>query len=363
VVISYVLTLIIVVVLAVFGGILAARLSGGLGGGALSAVISGLHWSEQVLLVVGPQLFGLAVFSWNFAAATNRLKPATANRSTGLRLIWLASLLTCVGFYWWLIVVETGVAALPGRSGIGAPDAFACAMTAMCVMFCLVWVGALYFSSEEAVQPPRVVEDTRRLSGLLVLLRVFMPGPLSGLFLAGLSCVVGLGGIAMASRWLPGDETALLLLGAGVLSPAAAFVLANAGLAALLSGLGFSRRAAGLGAFGVGVLLLAGPLVVHVLSDIAGDRAAALWKVHYLSPLFSMVVEWGSSDLWRAVRLPGGGSVPLPVMTTGIYIVLACGLWILAALAVWRARRRWRAHVERTAEATQPVAPAAGGGG
>ena len=76
VVVSYVLTLIIVVILFVAVSWLISKISGGRGAGAISAVMAGFKWKEQLLLMVVPQVLGVAIFSVNFAAASNRLKPA-----------------------------------------------------------------------------------------------------------------------------------------------------------------------------------------------------------------------------------------------------------------------------------------------
>jgi len=356
VVISYVLTLIIVVLMSVLSVALsAAFLSGGRGAGAIAAVMAGFDWKEQLLITIVPQFVGLSIFAANFAAASNRLKPATANRSTNLRVIWTVFLLICLFFYSMSVLVEGGLGKIPAG---GWPGLLTVAMICAAP---LLWLGALYFPAEETILPPRVADDIRRLGGPLVPLRVFMPGPMTGLAYTVFFLLLGLGGLTLFNS--------VCLVGAGMdewvwrnmsaVVPLTLFLITTAAIAALFSSFGFTHRGAGLAAFGVTAVLAFGPLILLLCADaIAGPASSTLWNLHYLSPVVAMISgwEWGGSA-FKSVNLPGGLAVPLWAVTALVYSCSSVGLWAWAGLRVARVRARWRRQLAAASTSDQRPAP------
>ncbi len=341
VVISYVLTLITVVLMSVAGATLsAAFFSGGRGAGAIAAVLTGYDWKEQLLLMVVPQFVGVAIFAGNFAAASNRLKPATANRSTNLRMIWTAFLLICLFFYTVSILVEGSLGKIaPGDWPVLTGVAMSCAAP-------LLWLGALYFPAEETILPPRVADDIDRLSGPLVPLRMFMPGPMTGVAYVVFFLIVALGGLAFCNSMCAGGagNSEWMWRNVSAAVPLMLFLITTSAIAALFSSYGFTHRGAGLAAFGVTAVLAFGPLLLLWCEEaISGPATRTLWNMHYLSPVVAMASAWeGGGPSFRRVCLPGGAEVPLWGVTALTYALTSVGVWIWADLRVGRVRARWR---------------------
>jgi ABC-type transport system involved in multi-copper enzyme maturation permease subunit len=340
VVIAYVLTLIIVVILGVAVTTMSSAFLAGRGVGFFSAVLAGFDWKEQFLIMVLPQFLGVSIFAANFAAASNQLKPATANRSTNLRVIWGGFLTASVAFYAITVLVERSVGHIMLNSW--AP----LSVVTLSVAGPVLWVGALYFASEEAILPPRVTEDTERLSGPLVPLRLFMPGPLTGVAYAVFLVLLVLGGLTLFN-WGCGldvkqNDWVWQHLSASV--PLALFLFTAAGIAALFSSFGFTHRGAGLAAFGVTALLAFGPLILLACEDaVSGGATSTLWNLHYLSPVVAMVSAWGATDpAWKSVVLPGGVEFPLWAISAVAYGVITVAVWMWADVRVRRMRLRWR---------------------
>jgi ABC-type transport system involved in multi-copper enzyme maturation permease subunit len=364
VVVSYVLTLIIVVILFVAVSWLISKISGGRGAGAISAVMAGFKWKEQLLLMVVPQVLGVAIFSVNFAAASNRLKPATANRSTNLRVIWALFMLASLFFYMVSVLVEKD---LPNR--IYAPPATGAlswselVITALGVTAPLLWMGALYFGGEEAILPPRVTEDTARLKGLALPLRVFMPGPLTGVAYTMLIVILTLGGLVLfnATSAVTAGQANLAWSAVSAAVPVALFVFAAAAIAALFSSFGFTHRGAGLAAFGVTAVLAFGPLILLACEEaISGPARSTIWNVHYLSPIVALISAHGASTAaWRVVSLPGGAEVPLWAFSAVTYAIAVVVLWGWSDLRVRRMRARWQRQLEAGRAAAAPGSVAA----
>lgn len=346
VVISYVLTLIIVVgmvaVYVAIAGALFGSGTGGRGASAFSAVFTGYDWREQALIFLAPAFLGLSVFAGNFAAATNRLKPATANRSTNVRVIWMLFLMIALLFYWLTAFVETDL----GKVTRG--DWSDWLVWSLSVAAPLFWLGAIYFASEEALLPPRVAEDSARLNGPLLPLRIFMPGPLTGVAYAAFFVGLVLGGLTFFNSMFASDagasEWAWQNLCAAV--PLALFLLASASIAALFSSFGFTHRGAGLATFGATALLAFGPLIllaVKATTSTYGSTESTLWGGHYLSPVVAMVGAWGlAGDAWQVVKLPGGMEFPLWAVTSVAYGMLTAVVWATAGIRIYRLRARWQ---------------------
>jgi ABC-type transport system involved in multi-copper enzyme maturation permease subunit len=356
VVISYVLTLITVVLIAVSGSMVSsAFLAGGRGAGAIAAVMSGFKWQQQLLIMVVPQFLGLSVFAVNFAAASNRLKPATANRSTNLRLIWCAFLLFGLFFYALSVMVQVDLSQVaPGDWRTLSPASLCCAAP-------LLWLGVLYFPSEETILPPRVSDDIRRLRGPLAPLRAFMPGPLTGVAFAiffvllvagGLTLFNSLGAVLVGRSGLVAENLAAAV-------PLALFLFTVAGLAAVFSGFGFSHRGAGLAAFGLSALLAFGPLILMVCEQAVRTRASStLWNLHYLSPIVAMYSAWSSvGGSLHELSLPGGLGLPLWAASAFFYAPAAVGVWIWAGLRVGRCRAAWRRQLAEASPGAAPGGP------
>jgi hypothetical protein len=232
---------------------------------------------------------------------------------------------------------------------------------ALAVVSPLLWLGALYFGSEEAILPPRVVEDTRRLAGPLVPLRIFMPGPLTGVAYTALVCAVVLGGLSLFTlsgvSGAPGagNSSGMEVLAAAM--PLACFLLTSAAVAAVFSGLGFTRRGAGLAAFGATALLVFGPLILWLCQQaISGADKGTAFGLCCFSPLVAAMSAW-SSDFAPPLAA-GGVEIPIWLVSSFIYACLGFLLWVLAVLWVWRRRARWERELQLAAEA-RPVRGAA----
>ncbi len=364
VVISYVLTLIIVVGMVVVYWAIADALfgsgAGGRGASAFSAVFTGYDWREQALIFLAPAFLGLSVFAGNFAAATNRLKPATANRSTSVRVIWMIFLMVALLLYWLTAFVETDLGKilptdwsdwLVWSTSVAAP---------------LFWLGVIYFASEEALLPPRVVEDSARLKGPLLPLRIFMPGPLTGVAYAAFFVGLVLGALTFFNSMFAADAGASSWawrnLHAAV--PLALFLLASAGIAALFSSLGFTHRGAGLAAFGATALLAFGPLILLAVKGTTsyGTTESTLWGGHYLSPVVAMVGAWDegggisgkAGNAWQVVKLPGGMMFPLWAVTSAAYGMLTAVVWATAGIRIYRLRARWQRSLSASTASAAP---------
>jgi ABC-type transport system involved in multi-copper enzyme maturation permease subunit len=367
VVISYVLTMVFLGVVLAGGIFLVESSTSGRGLDAFSGWFSGLHWSEQLLFVVVPQFLGGAIFALNFAAAANRLKPATANRSTNLRAIWLAFLLG--GLLLYMLTLEV----LASRGRLAKGDWSAMLVATMVIAALLLWPSSLYFSSEEVRLSPRLMEDTGRLKNLLVPLRIFMPGPATGLAYSAVSLVLVFGGMVWfggASAASCGDGQAAWRNASAAL-PLGLFLAASAGLAALYSSLGLRHLPAGFAAFGTSVLLAFGPMIHLGCQEAINTSTAAstLWNLHYLSPVLAGMSAWGSgSDAWSMVTLFGPDpqasgprqtpqeGVPLWVAAVLAYLVLNAVVWSVALIRVRRVQGRWKAELSRAQRESQSSA-------
>ncbi len=340
VVISYVLTLIIVVLLVIAAATTSAAFMGRRGAGAIAAVMTGFDWKQQLLLMVVPQFLGVSIFAANFAAATNRLKPATANRSTNLRVIWVAFLFLCLCFYMATVWVQWSL------NSIGAGDWQWLSVLTLCSLAPLLWLGSLYFPSEETILPPRVADDCDKLSGPLLPLRLFMPGPLTGVAYSVFFLFMALGGLTLfnSACAVAGGETEWIWRNVSAAVPLTLFLFTAAGIAALFSSYGFTHRAAGLAAFGLTAVLAFGPLILLLCEDaISGPAVSTLWNLHYLSPIVAMISAWNwGGRIFADLTLPGGTGVPLWGVSSGVFAVTTLGVWTWANLRVVRVRARWR---------------------
>jgi ABC-type transport system involved in multi-copper enzyme maturation permease subunit len=340
VVISYVLTLIIVVLVVIAVVAMSAAFMGRRGAGAIAAVMTGFDWKQQLLIMVIPQFLGISIFAANFAAATNRLKPATANRSTNLRVIWSGFLFLCLCFYMATIWVQWSL------KEIGAGDWQWLSVVTLCCSAPLFWLGTLYFPSEETILPPRVADDCEKLSGPLLPLRLFMPGPLTGVAYSVFFLFLALGGMTLFNSMcaLGAGEYDWVWRNVSAAVPLALFLLTTAGIAALFSSFGFTHRGAGLAAFGLTAVLAFGPLILLLCEDaISGPAVSTLWNLHYLSPIVAMVSGWEvGGPAFEEVILPGGTGVPLWTISAGVFAITTLGVWAWADLRVVRVRARWR---------------------
>lgn len=358
VVISYVLTLIFLG-LVTAGAAIAADAMGIRGFQDVGANFSGLRWQVQVLSVGGVLFLGTAIFAINFAAAANRLKPPTANRSTNLRVIWLLFLLGCLGLY------AASLEAAQSGGQVSKNDWDGILPAALCLAASLLWLSALFFPSEEARLSPRLMEDTSRLRGFLVPLRMFMPGPIAGLFYAAAGIALILGGAAFlgsaAATFAGAAQAAGRNLTAAL--PVGLFLLCSAGLGALFSSFGMRHRGAGLLAFAASAALAFGPLIHLGCQEAVNDSVVnTLWNLHYLSPIAAGISAWEPGDhTFGQVVLPGGGGLTFPLwaMSTAAYVLLTAGVWIVAVVRVFLLQARWRSDLAAAASGQAPSGPAA----
>jgi ABC-type transport system involved in multi-copper enzyme maturation permease subunit len=353
VVVSYVLTLIIMVAMIIALVSAVWTLARGRGGvGVFAAALSRYDWREQLLIFAVPAFVGISIFAANFAAASNRLKPATANRSTNLRVIWTVFLLVGLLLYALICWVETILAKT-------ANSWDELSIASLSVAAPILWVGAMYFAAEEAILPPRVREDTARLRGGLVPLRAFMPGPLTGVAFAVFFVLLALGGLASFNASFAIDanqgDWAWINLAAAV--PVALFIFTAAALAALFSSFGFTHRGAGLAAFGASSLLAFGPLILLACQEaVSGVSASRPWSLHYLSPIVAMLSAWDECPrLWRDLVVVGGVKLPMWIATALAYGLAAPLIWVWAGGRVRRLRARWSRELELQAAAARPL--------
>lgn len=359
VVISYVLTLVFLGLLCVAALWLTSSLAPRRGAGAFTAVFSGYHWTVQFTAIAAMMFLGLSIFAINFAAAANRLKPPTANRSTNLRAIWLVFLLGCLGLFLAGLAVGLSQGSVAGG---GAGNLSSILATGLVAAVVLVWLGALYFASEEARLSPRLMEDIARTRGLRLPLRAFLPGPANGLAFALLCTAAFLGCVALTSAYAAdaGANGEAGSFAKGALS-AALFILTSAGLAALGSGLGLRHRAAGLAAGGASLLLGLGPLIHLACMETISPTASVstLWNLHYLSPIIAGRSAWEDGGAaWEQVRV-AGAAVPLWKVSALAYLGLAAATWGVALIFLRRLRARWQRELAAAPAVEAAPAPAA----
>ncbi|GEM_PF-3358037 len=365
VVIAYVLTIVFLGLVFFGGAWMVDEFSGSRGLDAFRSWFSGLPWDEKAMLLIVPQFLGAGAFALNFAAAANRLKPATVNRTTGVRAIWLACLVGAVVLY------MLGLHVAIEHSRLGGGDWEAVMILTLSLAAPFLWISALFFASDETRLSPRLMEDSERLGGLRLPLRIFMPGPASGLAFVAVCTALLLGGTGLyatsCAMAFSEGEVGWRYLQAAL--PAGLFVLTAAGIAAFLSGCGLKRTGAGFAAFGFSVLLAFGPLIhLGCRQAVAGDDApSTLWNMHYLSPVLAMISGWAEPGSGRMVTFfaPDEGQLPVPgeglplwLVSTAAYALLAMGVWALALTRIAVTRSRWKAELAAAQAAARPAAPA-----
>ncbi len=323
---------------------------------SISAAMSMRHWTEQALILLVPLFLSLALFALNFAAAANRLKPPTANRSTNLRAIWFGFLLGCL--FLLMVVTDVGVK----RGWLGLAEWYFTLALGLGVLSPLLWLSTIYFASEETRLPPRLLEDCERLGGLRLPLRAFMPGPASGLAYAAVCTLLIMGGMV----WFCGasasslDRSRLLHAGASFMAPVGLFLLTSAGIAAFFSSLGLKHRPAGFAAFGVSTLLAFGPLIHMGCQQLTNTGASfhTLLNFHYLCPVLAGMSAWssGAGDMSVTLFAPdadvmpaAGSGMPLWQASAIAYGILTLLVWTLAMVRIRRAQARWRENLARIA--------------
>jgi len=287
-----------------------------------------LHTVNGLLgLVAGPMYLFLFLTGAFLLSAINRMKPASANRSSNMRLFLV--LMVVLGFAFSLTAGLTNAAAL--RAG---GDTYTVLVWYLGVAMAVVLLSASAFATEEPVRFERLRRRRALLRGLRAPLRLFFPGPRSGAALTVFLGVFLIGGGLAAARWAPGLRLApeewnrFLLLGG--LSLATVFVSAGVGYA-----LGAGVRRVTLSRFLFLLIvggLLFGPLISLLIRGGQLRRheqlTSELWHGDYLSSVVA-AVGVSSQRPWiirrhevpEVVKTPLG-PVGLPALTLVAYLGL-----------------------------------------
>jgi hypothetical protein len=260
--------------------------------------------AEIFFAVAIPIFLFVSVFSFFFLLATNRLKPSSANRSTSLRIYFvafctLASLLVAGLLF--------TVPAFPTNRGV----IMSAAAVYYGVMGLVLLVGVVVFSGEPLFPSLRIRNRLARLR-LLNPFRLVYPGSLSGfLFAIIVSSVVlyGMAGVfyeillaakragAKVSGTVPPPETIIIsascLLG---------FLFFVGSLTLLLGTLVKKTTVVKIAVFG----LVAGLCLAPVFSFAFHSRRepSRLYQGYYLSPPLVFITVWDRSRgelRWRAI--------------------------------------------------------------
>ncbi len=313
----------------------AAVMSGAL---QFRVVFRNTNW---LLAVVGaPVLLFVFLIGSFILSAINRMKPASANRSTNMRVFFVVMAGLCYAICLTAFLVNVGTFSPREQQAVLSFYLLPAALT------CLL--AALVFATEEPLRFERLRRQRARLRGLLAPLRLFCPGPGSGAVLA-LLLAVGLlvAGLAVVF-WSPAiqvrkDDVVRLARLSGL---ALSTVLMTAGLAYAVAA---RLRRTTLCRFVV-LLVVNGLLFVPLLSLLirSGDlrwndeMRSALWHGDYLS---SVVATCGvmSEPQWRmrGRRMPEevevfGRKAPLEALTHVAYVLLGV---VGLAFGCWSARR------------------------
>lgn len=302
-----------------------------------------LRTANGVLLVVAvPAYFFVLLTGAFLLSAINRMKPASANRSTNVRAFLTAMVLVGGGLFVGGFLINVGALTSGEAYGVLAMYLAVAAVVPLLV--------ALVFATEEPVRFERLRRRRARLRGWRAPLRPFFPGPGSGatlaLLLAILLVVVGV----VVGFWGPG-------VGLSVAQKARLAELAGLVLASVLltAGLGWAVGArlqrVSLSRFVVLVLVVGlffGPLVSLLIRsgrvDWQGVVSSRLRHGDYLSAVVSAVAVanprgWTlrGREMPQFLQTPLG-PLPLEALTLVIYVVLGVAGLVLG--------RRWEERFE-----------------
>lgn len=333
------------------------------GAGALwSAQVSGGSWQLRqslgtvngvLLVLVAPAYFFLFLTGAFLLSAINRMKPASANRSTNMRLF--LTLMAVLGFGCLLVAFLANVPPRPR-------DQFLVLGFYLVPATVVAMLAASIFATEEPIRFERLRRGRARLRGIWAPLRTFYPGPGSGAALALLLGLFLIGGGLAVARWAPGlalgPRVFDRLVRLGGLSLAAVFM--SVGVAYAL-GAGVRRLTWSRFLFLVIVCgLLFGPLVSLVIrSGELGRRellTSRLWHGDYLSGVVA-AIGVASRNPWtmRGHEIPEEvqtpfGPTPLADLTLIAYAVIG-----LVGVAVGvSCSRRFEAGLPALSRASPP---------
>lgn len=139
--------------------------------------IRGLDGVNSFLYWGGLAAYHALIVSFFFLIATNRLKPSSANKSTALRLWFVAFLACAIGGTTTLLLHNLPEGPRPPAQGQGLHYILLIALGSILVVFIL---AAIAFAGEPVTLAPRLEAATARQRGLLAPLRILMPGAKSG---------------------------------------------------------------------------------------------------------------------------------------------------------------------------------------
>lgn len=225
-------------------------------------------------------LLGTIAFALFFVVAANRLRPASHDRSSALRILTLISISAFVAIEVLTSIRMEGT----GRSPPGRN--FTDTVVLAAFLLCIV---ALVFPTEEPSPSWRVRRRFRALVGPSALGRIFSPGAFWGtVYTIALALLVSCGllvawhsSFADASDPITARRTVDSLL---TLPP---YIAAFASLGFLLSTLDFAPPYARLTVFFVFLITLLLPVIFMV-----SETADSIWTMYYLSP----ATLWASLD-------------------------------------------------------------------
>ncbi len=297
-----------------------------------SFMAMGLPLRQAMFIVACYTYFYLSVLILSFLSASNRLKPALANKSTNVRIFFLAY--TALGTLLYFLALYLY------RSGITLNEQAFLQTSFILVIFVPLFLGTLFFCGEFAVAPPRIRSKAERFRGIFRPLRLLLPGSPSGLTMAILwSAIILVGGFGL---WLLLFGTSLLervdmdvelrngevILALSLIAWVTLFMVGA--LAFFFSSLGLSTRSAR-GLTFLALVLLAGlPLINISYQSIYREEWRTTWlNFHYLSPALvwaSVMEDYGEDKLRLAL---GGELYHLHMIYLPIYLVGGMALYLV----------------------------------
>jgi ABC-2 type transport system permease protein len=314
VVVSYALTMLIVLLVSLVVGVIGASL-GSREGLTLAIMLSELKFSQQILAIGVPVFVAAAMVAVHFAAAANCLKPKTVNRSTSVRIFWCCFCTGSVLLFW--VTMQAWPQTAPVAVGTVSDATFWIILSGTAI----TWFSGIFFGSEEALQPVGVVENTQRLTGFNWPLRIFMPGPITGIAFVSVFSVVSLYwlGRVLTQAGLADQDAAV----AGILAGLFAAVVVS--ISAVFSSLKMSRTKVVLASSVVVLCINMLPIAIQfILVEALGQHWGGMQGFRFLfenmSPL-TLIVGLLSTDN------PGQFS---PVLVAALYLFITLLLLALA---------------------------------
>ena len=324
-------------------GLVVALLEGDWAG--LVDTIAGIGTFNELLGVYLVPLFIVAsICAFMFILTVNRIRPATGNRSTPMRIFTTVFMLGITAAY--------SAALWANRSAMADTEDLLTLQLVFCIpVYLLLFFSTVAFSCESVERSSRLRLKLQKLKGILYPLRLFGVGAISGAVFNLLLCAVVLA-VPTVVAWfiIEGDPSldragfssmAIIQVGIWV------FLYFSTMLGLFLSSMKIRPVASRCMIFFLAIMLTFGPFFHSVYLDFRKlENRATVLSGHYLSPMLSAQAAHREEmskhdDYMLHFTHDGPGLVPLWVVHLGLYAGLAT---ILGGVNVFCAPRRRRQY-------------------